>query len=61
MAPRQPDVELLKHLTVGEAEAAEHFAFSELKKANVRTVKNDLGGIDISPSDALLNGKFSHA
>ena len=60
MNARQPDVELLEHYAVRQADGAKQLGFSEFKEANVRAVENDAGSINIAPTHPLFDCVFDH-
>jgi hypothetical protein len=52
---RQPDSELVKHHSIRQADCTKKLGLSEFEEVNVRAVKDDARGVNITPTNALLN------
>src|SRR5438874_12406538 len=58
MHARQPDVELIKDLSVRHTDRAKQFRLGNFKEANVRALEDDVGGVNITPTHAFFNGEL---
>src|SRR5205085_3512955 len=58
MHARQPDVELIKDLSVRHTDRAKQFRLGNFKEANVRAIEDDVGGVNITPTHAFFNGEL---
>jgi hypothetical protein len=58
MHARQPDLQLVKHLSVSESDFSKQLRFGKLEEVNVSTVKNNARRVDVAPAHALFNRKF---
>src|SRR5205814_10717914 len=58
MHARQPDVELIKNLAVRHTNRARQFRLGNFKEANVRAVEDYVGGVNITPTHAFIDGEF---
>src|SRR5438132_11173104 len=58
MHARQPDVQLVEDHAVRQTDRAEQFRLGNFKKANVRAVKNDAGGVHIAPAHAFFDSEL---
>ena len=54
----QPDVQLVEDHAIWQTDSAEQFRLGNFKKANVRAVKNDAGGVHVAPAHAFFDGEF---
>src|SRR5689334_12272811 len=57
MHARQPDLQLVKHLAVSQADFAKQLSLGKLEEVNVSAVKNNARRVDIAPADTLFNRK----
>src|SRR5581483_3654948 len=55
---RQPDIKFIEYLSIRHTDRAKQFRLGDFKEANVRAVKDDVGGINVAPTDALFNGEL---
>src|SRR5205814_343832 len=58
MHARQPDVELVKNLSVRHTDRAKQLRLGNFKEANVRAVEDDVGGVNIAPTNAFFDGEL---
>src|SRR5205814_1892962 len=58
MHARQPDVELIKNLSVRHTDRAKQFRLGNFKEANVRAIENNVSGVYITPTHAFFDGEL---